>query len=217
MSRFKNAGDVARSASLRDWFDPRAAGATTTLPSKYAIFPKMQVRRGRWSRRSFCVMFSDDSAPVPFTEFDDPKLILTADERDDHMAEARLAGARSILLHDEPEDHRTEFYGVQVFRRGDLLLGLLWIYDASYEMSRLGTNNQYAIVEVQLVSSRDGIHWRRVGDRQPVIPRGAPGSFDSQLMFSHALPIAEGDEWWIYYVGFNEGHTEPLRVHRAAA
>ena len=45
------------------------------------------------------------------------------------MAEARLAGARGILLHDEPEDHRTEFYGVQVFRRGDLLLGLLWIYD----------------------------------------------------------------------------------------
>ena len=64
VSRFKNAGDVASSASLRDWFDAHAAGATTVLPSKYAIFPKMQVRRGRWSRRSFCVMFSEDSAPI---------------------------------------------------------------------------------------------------------------------------------------------------------
>jgi hypothetical protein len=81
------------------------------------------------------------------------------------------------------------------------------VYDASYEMSRLGTGNQYAIVEVQLVASRDGVHWRRVGDRQPVIPRGAPDAFDSHMIFYHALPIAVGDEWWIYYVGFNEGHT----------
>jgi len=205
VSRFKNAGDVASGASLRDCFDPQNSGPYPA--SKYALFPKMQVRRGRWSRRSFTIMFSDDSAPIPFTEFDDPKLILTADERDDDMAEGRLAAARDILLYDHPEDHRCEFYGVQVFRRGDVLLGLLWVYDASYEMSRLGTGNQYAIVEVQLVASRDDIHWRRVGDRQPVIPRGAPGAFDSHMIFYHALPIAVGDEWWIYYVGFNEGHT----------
>jgi hypothetical protein len=37
------------------------------------------------------------------------------------------------------------------------------------------------------------------------------------MIFYHALPIAVGDEWWIYYVGFNEGHTarsaytDPLR------
>jgi len=133
--------------------------------------------------------------------------VLTTDERDDDMAEARLAGARSLLLYDHPDDHRCEFYGVQVFRRGAVLLGLLWVYDASYEMSRLGTGNQYAIVEVQLVASRDGLHWRRVGDRQPVIPRGAPDAFDSHMIFYHALPIAVGDEWWLYYVGFNEGHT----------
>jgi hypothetical protein len=205
VSRFKNAADVVSAASLRDWFDPQHSPPYPA--SKYAIFPKMQVRRGRWSRRSFPIMFSDDSAPVPFTEFDTPKLILAADERDDDMAEARLAGARDILLFDHPDDHRCEFYGVQVFRRGDVLLGLLWVYDASYEMSRLGTGNQYAIVEVQLVASRDGIHWRRVGDRQPVIPRGAPDAFDSHMIFYHSLPIAVGNEWWIYYVGFNEGHT----------
>jgi hypothetical protein len=205
VSRFKDAADVVSGASLRDWFDPSNSGGQ--LASKYAMFPKMQVRRGRWRRRSFPILFADDSAPVPFTVFDTPKLVLTPDGRDDDMAEARLAGARTILLYDEPEDHRCEFYGVQVFRRGDVLLGLLWVYDAAFEMARIGTNNQYAIVEVQLVASRDGLHWRRVGDRQPVIPRGAPDAFDSHMIFYHALPIAVGDEWWLYYVGFNEGHT----------
>jgi hypothetical protein len=215
VSRFKSGADVVSAASLWDWFEPEPSGPTPA--PKYAIFPKMQVTRGRWSRRSFTVMFADDAAPVPFTVFDDPKLILCADERDDDMAEERLAGARPRLLFDEPADHRCEFYGVQVFRRGDVLLGLLWVYDAAYEMSRLGTNNQYAIVEVQLVVSRDGVHWRRVGDRRPVIPRGAPGAFDSHMIFYHSLPVAAGDEWWLYYVGFNEGHsartcyTEALR------
>jgi hypothetical protein len=208
VSRFKDAADVVSGASLRDWFDPQeSARSGPTLPSKYAMLPKMQVQRGRWRRRSCTILFSDDSAPVPFTVFDDPKLILTPDERDDDMAEARLAGARPLLLYDEPQDHRCEFYGLQVFRRGDVLLGLLWVYDAAYEMSRLGTGNQYAIVEVQLVASRDGLHWRRVGARRPVIPRGAPDAFDSHMIFYHSLPIAVGDEWWIYYVGFNEGHS----------
>lgn len=205
VSRFKDAADVVSGASLRDWFEPQRSGHYPA--SKYALLPKMLVQRGRWRRRSFPIMFSDDSAPVPFTAFDDPKLILAPDERDDDMAEARLAGVRDLLLYDEPADHRCEFYGVQVFRRGDVLLGLLWVYDASYELSRLGTGNQYAIVEVQLVASRDGLHWRRVGGRRPVIPRGAPGAFDSHMIFYHALPIAVGDEWWIYYVGFNEGHA----------
>jgi hypothetical protein len=205
VSRYRDAGDVVSAASLRDRFEPQRLGPQTG--PKYAMLPKMQVPRGRWRRRSFAILLSDDSAPVPFTVFDTPKLVLCADERDDDMAEERLAAARPLLLFDEPADHRCEFYGVQVFRRGDVLLGLLWVYDAAYDMARLGTNNQYAIVEVQLVASRDGIHWRRVGDRQPVVPRGEPGAFDSHMIFYHSLPIAVGDEWWLYYVGFNEGHT----------
>jgi hypothetical protein len=70
---------------------------------------------------------------------------------------------------------------------------------------------------VQLVSSRDLIHWHRVGSRQPVIGRGEPGTFDSHMIFYHSLPVTVGDEWWVYYVGFNEGHAakacydEPMR------
>lgn len=89
-SRLKRAGDVVSGASLRDWFDPDRSPPHPA--SKYAILPKMQVPIGRFDRRSFAIMFSDDAAPVPCSQFDDPKLVFAVDERDDDMAEARLAG-----------------------------------------------------------------------------------------------------------------------------
>ena len=72
-------------------------------------------------------------------------------------------------------------------------------------------------MEVQLAASRDLFHWERIGGRQPVIPLGSHEAFDSTMIFYHSLPIEVEDEWWIYYVGFNEGHaarmsyTEELR------
>ena len=27
------------------------------------------------------------------------------------------------------------------------------------------------------------------------------------MIFYHSWPLAVGDEWWVYYVGFNEGHA----------
>ena len=40
-----------------------------------------------------------------------------------------------------------------------------------------------------------------------MIARGDPDAFDSHMIFYHSYPLAVGDEWWVYYVGFNEGHT----------
>ena len=56
---------------------------------------------------------------------------------DDEMAEARIAAAKPNIKWDHPEDHRTEFYGMDVFPYEGLLLGLLWIFDASMEMNRV--------------------------------------------------------------------------------
>ena len=81
------------------------------------------------------------------------------------------------------------------------------MYDAAFELSRIGGGSEYAIVEVQLIASRNLIQWQRVGNRQPVIARGAPGTFDSHMIFYHSRPLVVGDEWWVYYVGFNEGHA----------
>ena len=117
-------------------------------------------------------------------------LALAPDQRDDDMAEERLAAAKSILLYDHPDDHRCEFYGVMVFRTGDVFLALIWVYDASFDIGRLGGGNEYAIVDVQLAASRNLIHWQRLGNRQPVIARGAPGHVRQP---HDLLPLHAGD------------------------
>ena len=199
-------GDVITCAKLRE---PAFPEDIPGLPSaKYALFPKVHPQLGRFPRRSFAMCTSEnDLGGNPFTQWSEPHLVLMPDLCDDEMAEERLAAAKSILLLDHPADHRCEFYGVVVFRSGDTFLGLIWIYDASYEFSRFGSGNQYAIVDVQLAASRDLLHWERLGDRQPVIARGDPDAFDSHMIFYHSSPLTVGDEWWVYYVGFNEGHT----------
>ncbi|MAG35021.1 MAG: hypothetical protein CL878_02045 [Dehalococcoidia bacterium] len=199
-------GDALTGAKLREPAFPEHLPGLPT--AKYALFPKVHPQLGRFRRRSFAMCTSeDDLGGNPFTQWTEPQLVLAPDLRDDEMTEERLAAAKSILLYDNPGDHRCEFYGVVVFRSGDIFLGLLWIYDAAFEFSRIGTRNQYALVDIQLVSSRDLIHWERLGNRQPVIARGGPGSFDSHMIFFHSFPVTVGDEWWVYYVGHNEGHA----------
>ena len=233
--RGRDWGDVVSCANLRDTqsrFD--APGFPS---AKYALFHKTHVQLGPWRRRCFGVSTAEtnywepngdsfeeqerhigrvrkryvahgggNSRP-PFTEWSTPALVLTPDQRDDEMAEERLATAAPVLVYDHPHDHRCEFYGVNVFRCGDLFLGLLWIFDAAFEMSRFGGSNQVATVELQLVCSRDLIHWHRAGQRRTVLGRGEPGSFDSAMIFYHSLPVSVGDEWWIYYAGFDTAHS----------
>ena len=209
VTRGRQRGDVSSVAKLFDGAAPEGPAGFPT--AKYALFPKVQVPLGRWQRRSFAVCTSEDDAEgLPFTKWTEPMLAFAADRRDDDMAEERLAAAKPILLYDHPDDHRCEFYGVMVFRTGDVFLGLIWVYDAAFDIGRIGGGNEYAIVDVQLATSRDLIHWHRAGDRQPVISRGEPGTFDSHMIFYHSMPVAVGDEWWVYYVGFNEGHAARL-------
>ncbi|MCA1809199.1 MAG: hypothetical protein ABR497_04355 [Kiritimatiellia bacterium] len=202
----RNSGDVVTCATTRDWFHPLHSAPMP--PSKYALFPKTHVFINGWRRRSIAVCVSDDDpASPPFTKFFDRQLALTPDILDDDMAADRLIAARDILTYDNAADYRCEFYGMFVFRCGDVFLGMLWVYDASCSLERVGGKNQYALVEVQLAASRDLFHWKRLGGRLPIIPRGAPDAFDSHMIFYHTLPVEVGDEWWIYYVGHNEGHA----------
>jgi len=205
-------GDAASAAMLQ--FGPTPEGPRDFPTARYALFPKVHVEIGQqshdvpWRRRCFTVCTSIDDPDVhPFSQWTEPMLVLAPDALDDDMANERLAGAKPILLRDHPDDHRCEFYGLVVWRSGDVFLGLIWVYDAAFELSRIGGGSEYATVEVQLIASRDLIHWHRAGNRQPVIARGEPGTFDSHMIFYHSRPLTVGDEWWVYYVGFNEGHA----------
>ena len=204
--RGRRLDDTNSAAKLRA--SPTHDGPPGTPTAKYALVPRMMVELGGWRRRCVGITTSeDDDGGNPFTQWTEPMLALAPDQLDDDMSEARLAAAKPLLLQDHPDDHHCEFYGMLLYPTGDLFLGFAWTYDVACDLTRIGRGNEYAIVDVQLIASRDLVHWQRIGHRQPVLGRGNPDSFDSHMIFYHSLPLTVGDEWWVYYMGFNEGHA----------
>ena len=103
---------------------------------------------------------------------------------------------RAVLTTDEQDPLDAEVHGLTPFRYGELTLGLLWIH-------RRKTNSG----ELQLVSSRDGIEWTRVGDRTPLLVSGGPESFDHCGITRPTIPIVVGNELWFYYAGLGKSPT----------
>lgn len=99
-------------------------------------------------------------------------------------------GHNMVLAADEQDPPDAELYGLTPFRYGDLTLGFLWVYHRAHEA-----------VDLQLVASRNGIDWLRVGDRRPFLPVGAPGAFDDQAVLRATVPVVVGNELWFYYAG----------------
>lgn len=110
-----------------------------------------------------------------------------------------------VLKADDSDPHFTEIYGLQPFRCGRGFLGLMETYHG--EMERMDT---------QLVASDDGIVWRRVGDRTPVLPTGGEGAWDSHWVVpTFNAPIPEGDRLLVFYSGAGTKHGSGNRHRRA--
>lgn len=99
-------------------------------------------------------------------------------------------GHRPILTTDEADPADAELAGLTPFRYGSLTLGLLWVQ-----------RREQGTIELQLVSSRDGITWTRVGDRKPILKGGSHGAFDQQGVLRATVPIVVDHELWFYYAG----------------
>jgi hypothetical protein len=69
-----------------------------------------------------------------------------------------------------------------------------------------GEDEAPAALDVQLATSRDGIHWRRAGERRPFLRHGLDGSANSGMLFANPWLVPVGDEWWLYYCGTNRRH-----------
>ena len=63
-------------------------------------------------------------------------------------------------------------------------------------------------VDIQLVSSRDGRQWHRLGDGRPFLPVGAADTYDAGMVYMAQLPVVRKDlgEIWLYYIGYRKGH-----------
>ena len=63
-------------------------------------------------------------------------------------------------------------------------------------------------VDVQLVTSRDGIHFHRAPGRRPFIRLGPRGSWWSRMIWPAGSVIRVGDELWIYFSGHDVAHNQ---------
>jgi hypothetical protein len=99
------------------------------------------------------------------------------------------------------------FYGMPVFPLGEQYLGLLWLFKARDQAGTIGP------VDVQLVSSHDGISWiREEGERPPILDLGPAGAWDDGQIYTATQPIQVGDELWLYYSGCDQEHGVNLRT-----
>jgi hypothetical protein len=64
------------------------------------------------------------------------------------------------------------------------------------------------VMNVELMTSRDGVHWERNFRDHWFLPRNpAPGSFDSGSIFTNSTPVFLDDEIRFYYGGYAHGAT----------
>ena len=146
------------------------------LPGKYVAYCRPTLREGNRTRRIGRCVSED------FVNWTDPEEVLAPDEED---------------------PPGLEFYCMPVFKYEGLYLGQLYAYHAPPEepLTRFAGS-----MDIQLASSRDGIAWERVGNREPFIPNGPPGTLDHGEINTAISPVLVGDELWFYYGGGPSQH-----------
>ena len=194
---------AAHSADGLTWNDypvnPVIAGSDTVTtvrdPSTgdYLAFHKRRAPVRGHERRVVWLAASPD-----FQTWSESKLILVPDEEDDTWVR-------------RPEQ-RTEFYVLSGFPYGGGFLGLLSVFRVE-AVPEQGPND--GPVDVQLTHSRDGREWERFEDRSPIIPLGAPGSYDSGCILGVSNPpVIYDDEVWVYFTAINVTHGSPMPPKR---
>jgi len=99
----------------------------------------------------------------------------------------------------------THFYGLSIFPMGEQYVGLLWVFRARDQAGLYGP------VNVQLVSSHDGLNWyREEGNRPPLLDLGPPSSWDGGQIYTASQLVPVGNELWLYYSGCNLEHGSSL-------
>jgi hypothetical protein len=107
-----------------------------------------------------------------------------------------------IFTPDAQDEGETQFYCMDgVIARGDLLVGLLKVLRDDLPADPDGP--KAGIGYTVLAWSRDGEHWTR--DREPFLDRGPAGTWDHAMAWGDEQLIV-GDETFIYYGGYRQGH-----------
>ena len=150
-------------------------------------------------KRLGAVTTSDD-----FHYWSEMKVVLQPDAIDDAWAKGPV--------------ERTEFYAMNGFAYGNSYLGVVPLFRIIKHNNpkTIGPNQSShdGPMEGQLITSRNGLEWRRMSDRSPIIPSGP--DFDKSVMNVATAPVIVGDEVLFYYTGINTGHGGPVPPKRIA-
>ncbi|WP_395748052.1 hypothetical protein [Prosthecobacter sp.] len=132
----------------------------------------------------------------------EPQPVVVADEVDNKAARKLKGGTYS------------EYYNLSAFPYAGQWLGFVTHFRRVEPPSALFGNDEVngqkrsatGIIDVKLVTSRDGRHWDRCSDRSPVIPLG-PHAYDAGSIFGLSnAPVFVGDEMWMYYTAVTTPH-----------
>jgi hypothetical protein len=106
-----------------------------------------------------------------------------------------------ILIPDEVDEESFNFfYGMPTRIYGDVYWGFPWSF-------KMNTD-----IHTELAWSRDGVRFERMPGRPKLIERGPEGSWDHGMVFGSAAWVEVGDQWWIYYSGWNGPHESKDRT-----
>jgi len=103
---------------------------------------------------------------------------------------------RTILVPTETE--KPEFYGMTVFRLGDLFWGVLQVYDRTT-----------GLMHGEITWSGDGEHWSQVPTHSIFLGRGSEGAWDHGMVIAADAPVSQNNELRFYYGGSASDHNEP--------
>lgn len=109
---------------------------------------------------------------------------------------------QQILIPDELDTRErfNFFYGMPTVYRD----GIYWGFLQPFRMNTL--------IHSELAWSRDGVDFHRLPERPKLIELGPEGSWDDSMVFGSARWIEMGDEWWLYYAGWDGPHESRDRT-----
>ena len=109
---------------------------------------------------------------------------------------------QTVLVPDEidAQTHFNFFYGMPTRHWA----GIYWGFLEPFRMNDF--------IYTQLALSRDGVHFVRPPDRSKLIEYGPDGSWDDEMIFASPSWVEVGDQWWIYYTGWDGPHGTPDRT-----
>ena len=78
----------------------------------------------------------------------------------------------------------------------------VFIYNGQYLSLNQILNRSAGIMDIELMSSRDGFAWERPYAGIHFLERGTGAVFDAATLLTNGTPIPVGEEIWFYYAGY---------------